>query len=237
MKKIVSILTILIMVIAIEAQPKHERKHSFFDEEQRDGAYCPQGKYLLTIYEKGEKKAPKLMLTAVEITNDNKSLVVLQADGEEPETIADLHFSKKKVNMQFIPFLSDCSGDYKIQYETHGVFSFIGEKKEITLCPFEPNEIGNREMGITGKWYCKKEDTEITLDFQLPNVVHIVEKQGGFTLDEYSFWGAVPSGEDIFITAVPIFNPFAGNLEQIHVQDNVLHFDYNGKHYVMTKKK
>ncbi len=117
----------------------------------------PSGKCLITIYAKGKQNAD-LMLTAVKITNDNK-LVALQADGEEPEIIADLQFSKKKVNMQFIPFLSDCSGDYKIQYETHGIFSFIGEKKEITVYPFEPDEIGNREMGITGKWYCKEGDT------------------------------------------------------------------------------
>ncbi len=236
MKKIASILTILIMVIAIEAQPKFEGKQSFFNEGQRDRAYCPQGKYLITVYEKGKKKAPKLMLTAVEITQDNE-LVVLQAGGEDLESIAQLQFGKERVNVQFIPFLSDCSGNYKIQYETHGVFSFIGEKKEITLFPFESDEIGNREMGITGKWYCKEGDTEITLDFQLPNVVHIVEKQDGFTLDEYSFWGSLTNGEDIFITAVPLFNPFAGTLKQIYVKDNVLHFDYNGKHYAMTQKK
>ncbi len=217
-------------------EPYAEKKHLSKDKHKEPILYYPQGKYLITIYEKGKKKAPKLMPTATEITQKNE-LVVLQADGEEPEFIAQLQFGKEQVDMQFIPFLSDCSGTYKVRYETHEVFSFIGEKKEITLYPFEPDEIGNREMGITGKWYCKEGDMEITLDFQLPNVVHIVEKQGGFTLDEYSFWGGVPSGEDIFITAVPIFNPFAGTLEQIYVKDNVLHFDYNGKHYTMTQKK
>ncbi len=211
-------------------EPYDEKK----DEHKEPILHYPQGKYLITIYEKGKKKVPKLMLTAAEI-KQNGELVVLQADGEAPEYIARLQFGKEQVNMQFIPALSDCSGTYKVRYETHEVFSFIGEKKEIFLSPFEPNEIGNREMGITGKWYCKEGNMEITLDFQLPNVVHIIEKQGGFTLDEYSFWGSVPNGEDIFITAVPIFNPFAGTLEQIHVKDNILHFDYNEKHYQMIR--
>ncbi len=103
------------------------------------------------------------------------------------------------------------------------------------LLPFEPDEIANQEMGIVGKWCVKENNKDITIDFQLPNVVHIIEKEDGFTLDEYCFWGAYPNGEDIFITSVPVFNPFAGVLKQIQVQDDVLHFDYKGQHHTMHK--
>ncbi len=235
MKQIVGILVVLLIAnVAVNAQLTLEGRHLSKDEYKEPILYYPQGKYLITIYEKGKEKASKLMLTAVEITQ-NSELVVLKADGEEPESIAQLQFGKGQVSIQFISFLADCSDNYKIKYETHGSFSLYGIKKTISLEPFEIDEIGNKEMRIVGKWHKKEGNKEITLDFQLPNVVHIVEKQDGFTLDEYSFWGCVPSGEDIFITAVPLFSPFAGVLEDIQVKGNLLHFDYKGKHYAMSK--
>ncbi len=229
MKTISTILFLFLMATCSASTQKMS------DGKHKEPALYPQGKYLLLIEDKEKNNEADAAMTAVEITKNNE-LVALQADGEEPEAIAQLQFGNGKVKMDFIEFLADCSGEYEIKYETHEVFSLYGTKKTITLHPFEINEIGNRDMGIVGKWYCREGDRDITLDFQLPNVVHIVEKQDGFTLDEYSFWGSVPSGEDIFITAVPIFNPFAGTLEQIHVKDNLLHFDYKGKHYKMKKK-
>ncbi len=193
----------------------------------------PIGKYLMTIQEKG-KETKDAMMTAVEI-NKNNELIALQADGEEPEAIAQLQFSEDKINIQFIPFLADLSGDYKIKYKTHGVFSLNGTKKTITLFPFELDEIGNREMGIVGKWKLKGSKKNLTIDFQLPNKVRVTEKKGHLTLDEYYFWGVMPNGEDIFITASPFYNPFGGYLRQIQVKSKVLHFDYKGKHYVMSK--
>ncbi len=192
------------------------------------------GQYLMSVQEKGKAKEVDPMKTAIAIT-PNDELQALQADGEEPEAIAQLQFEKDKVHMQFIPFLENMSGDYNINYQTHGAFVLDGEQREIMLLPFESDEITNQEMGIVGKWYLKENNKDITIDFQLPNVVHIIEKEDGFTLDEYCFWGAYPNGEDIFVTAVPIFNPFAGVLKQIQVKENTLHFDYKGKHYAMRK--
>ncbi len=192
------------------------------------------GQYLMSVQVKGKAKEADPMKTAIAITPNNE-LQALQADGEEPEAIAQLQFEKDKVHMQFIPFLGDMSGDYNINYQTHGAFVLDGEQREIRLLPFEPDEIGNQEMGIVGKWHLTENNKDISIEFQLPNVVRVIEKKDNLTLDEYFFWGAYPNGEDVFVTAVPFFNPFSGTLKQIQVKDNVLHFDYKGEHYAMPK--
>ncbi len=213
---------IILLIVAMGSMAKAQSSNSLV------------GQYLMSVQVKGKPKEADPMRTAIAITPNNE-LQALQADGEEPEPIAQLKFEKDKVHMQFIPFLEDMSGEYSINYQTHGAFVLDGEQREIMLLPFEPDEIANQEMGIVGKWHLKENNKDITIDFQLPNVVHVIQKEDNFTLDEYFFWGVYPNGEDIFVTAEPFFNPFSGTLKQIQVKDNTLHFEYKEEHYAMPK--
>lgn len=197
-----------------------------------------EGKYLMMANKKGEKEEFPTALP-VNISKDKLSVIEIDEDNNNQTELiefAKIQYADSKINMTFSSIFKDLSDGYIVKKEDNG-YSLSGEKNEISLSYFKTDVDKNKKMGIVGKWV-QNEGTKLTLEFKLPNIVHLSEQsqsaEESFASDYYAFWGVYPNGKDIFITA-GLLNILSGNLKNVIIKDNILHFDYREKHYAMQR--
>ncbi len=191
----------------------------------------PKGKYLMLIPTNNDKF--KLPINVI----GNNIMQVFFANGNEPITLAEQHNKGDKIILDFIPLLDSLSGAYNFMYLAKGCFKLYNKHKELLFFPFIEQEIAvhNKDIHIQGKWHIKNNDEELTLNFTMPNIVEISIKNKTTNKKDKCFWMSQINGEDVTISSSLYFNAFTGTLKQIYVSNNILHFDYNGKHYKMNK--
>ncbi len=220
MKLFIYILALTNLMIC---SPIAAQKHSF-----------PVGKYLvlMTDFEDDEPDEGKMVM---EINKDG-ILVALSPNKKQSATpLAQLSTKGEKINIEFIPFLEDLSGDFTLKHLSEKEFELKNKQGSLLFSPFKTNEIGSTEMEIAGKWQMKEGDNELLLDFQLPNVVHVIKKEKYMKAEGDFFWVNEENSSAITIAASLFSSPFSGTLKQIQVKSNNLHFDYKGKHYKMKR--
>ncbi len=194
----------------------------------------PAGKYLvlMTDFDDDEPDEGQMVM---EINKDGILLALSPNKKQASTPLAQLSVKEEKINIEFIPFLEHLSGDFNIKHLSEKGFELKNDQASLLFSPFKTNEIGNTEMEIVGKWQIKKGNDELLLDFQLPNIVHIIKKEEYMKAEGDFFWVREGNGNNISITASLFSSPFAGILKQIQVKSNNLHFDYKGKHYKMKQ--
>ncbi len=220
MKLFLSILTLVSLAIC---SPITAQEHSF-----------PVGKYLVLMTDFDDDK-PDESKMVMELNKDGILLALSPNKKHSSTPLAQLTLKGEKINIEFIPLLEDLSGDFTIEYLSEKKNELKNSQGSLLFSPFSTNEIGKIEMEIAEKWCMKKGDDELVLNFQLPNVVHVIKKENYIKAEGDFFWVSKENDNDISITASLFSSPFAGTLKQIQVKNNNLHFDYKGKHYQMER--
>ncbi len=194
----------------------------------------PVGKYLvlMTDFDDDEPDDAKMVM---EINKDGVLLALSPNKGQSATPLAQLAVKGEKINIEFVPLLENLSGDFTLTHLSEKEFELKNNQSSLLFTPFKTNEIGNMEMEIAGKWQMKEGDNELLLDFQLPNVVQVIKKEKYMEATGEFFWVSEENNENISITASLFSSVFAGKLEQIHIEDQVLHFFYKGKNYEMKR--
>lgn len=193
----------------------------------------PTGDYLLLINDVDNKDTDQKM--PVRVRKDG-ILLILLANGDMMP-LAKMTDQQPKVNLEFMPLFEEFSGDFALEYLPQENFQLTNKKVEFLFFPFIKEEVtaNNKATEIAGKWIMKNEKETLVLDFKLPYTLHITQKEEYESTSGEVFWVSQINGEDITVTNALFFNKMAGTLKQVQVTNNVLHFYYKGKAYVLQR--
>lgn len=192
----------------------------------------PVGKYIMNFgdYAKNEDNT-----FVVNIDNKGQILYIFPEESHKDVLFAKMILTDGDPKIEFVDILKEYSGNYDYNYQTHLCFEFTNGSKHLSFSPFEPDYSEERELAFGGKWKWEEGDNKLLLHFRAKNIVEIEVQKKYESTSTMLFWQSHINGEDISLIPILFFNEFTGDYKQFHVKDNMLHFDYDGKHYTMQR--